>query len=50
MAVEIYNDGMAEIQADSGDRLLPLPIMPAWSVETCVAEAKRVWRRSGPAA
>jgi predicted TIM-barrel fold metal-dependent hydrolase len=42
MAVEIYNDGMAEIQADSGDRLLPLPIMPAWSVETCVAEAKRV--------
>lgn len=42
MAVEIYNDGMAEIQADSGDRLLPLPLMPAWSVETCVAEVKRV--------
>jgi len=42
LAVEIYNDGMAEIQADSGDRLLPLPLMPAWSVETCVAEAKRV--------
>jgi predicted TIM-barrel fold metal-dependent hydrolase len=42
MAVEIYNDGMAEIQADSGDRLLPLPVMPAWSVEACVAEAKRV--------
>jgi predicted TIM-barrel fold metal-dependent hydrolase len=33
---------MAEIQADSGDRLLPLPVMPAWSVEACVAEAKRV--------
>jgi uncharacterized protein len=42
MAVEIYNDGMAEIQADSGDRLLPLPVMPAWSVDSCVAEAKRV--------
>jgi uncharacterized protein len=42
MAVEIYNDGMAEIQADSGDRLLPLPLMPAWSVDACVAEAKRV--------
>ncbi len=42
MAVEIYNDAMAEIQADSGDRLLPLPLMPAWSVDTCVAEAKRV--------
>jgi uncharacterized protein len=40
--VEIYNDGMAEIQADSGNRLLPLPLMPAWSVETCVAEARRV--------
>ena len=26
MAVEIYNDGMAEIQADSGNRLLPLPV------------------------
>ncbi len=42
LAVEIYNDGMAEIQADSGDRLLPLPLMPAWSVDSCVAEAKRV--------
>jgi predicted TIM-barrel fold metal-dependent hydrolase len=42
LAVEIYNDGMAEIQADSGNRLLPLPLMPAWSVEACVAEAKRV--------
>jgi uncharacterized protein len=42
LAVEIYNDGMAEIQADSGDRLLPLPLMPAWSVDACVAEAKRV--------
>ena len=33
---------MAEIQADSGNRLLPLPLMPAWSVDACVAEAKRV--------
>jgi uncharacterized protein len=42
LAVEIYNDGMAEIQADSGDRLLPLPLMPAWRIDACVAEAKRV--------
>jgi uncharacterized protein len=42
LAVEIYNDAMAEIQADSNDRLLPLPIMPAWDVDTCVAEARRV--------
>ena len=33
LAVEIYNDGMAEIQADSGNRLLPLPLMPAWDVD-----------------
>jgi uncharacterized protein len=42
LAVEIYNDAMAEIQADSNNRLLPLPLMPAWDVDTCVAEARRV--------
>jgi len=42
LSVEIYNDAMAEIQAESGNRLLPLPLMPAWSVDACVAEAKRV--------
>ena len=42
MVVEMYNDQMAEIQADSGNRLLPMPLMPAWSVDTCIAEAKRV--------
>jgi predicted TIM-barrel fold metal-dependent hydrolase len=40
--IEIYNDGMAEIQADSSNRLLPLPLMPAWSVDACVYEAQRV--------
>jgi predicted TIM-barrel fold metal-dependent hydrolase len=42
LAVEIYNDAMTEIQADSGNRLLPLPLMPAWDVDACVREAKRV--------
>jgi len=42
VAVEIYNDAMAEIQQDSGNRLLPMPLMPAYSVEECVREAKRV--------
>jgi uncharacterized protein len=42
MAIEIYNDGMAEIQADSANRLLPMPLMPAWDVDSCVLEAKRV--------
>ena len=42
LAIEIYNDAMAEIQAGSGNRLLPLPLMPAWDVDECVREAKRV--------
>jgi predicted TIM-barrel fold metal-dependent hydrolase len=42
VAIEIYNDAMAEVQAGSNNRLLPLPLMPAWDVDTCVAEARRV--------
>ena len=42
MAVEIYNDGMAEIQATSNNRLLPMPLMPAWDIDLCIAEAERV--------
>lgn len=42
LTIEIYNDAMAEIQAESGNRLLPLPLMPAWDIDLCVTEAKRV--------
>ena len=42
LTVELYNDRMAQIQAESNNRLLPLPLMPAWSIDACVAEAKRV--------
>jgi len=42
LVIELYNDQMAEIQADSNDRLLPMPLMPAWDIDTCIAEAKRV--------
>jgi len=42
MAIEIYNDVQAEIQAESGNRLLGMPLMPAWDVEKSIAEAKRV--------
>ena len=31
---------MAEIQADSGNRLLPMPLMPAWDVDSCVARGQ----------
>jgi len=42
LVIELYNDQMAEIQAESGNRLLPMPLMPAWDIDTCVAEARRV--------
>ncbi|HUC37145.1 MAG TPA: amidohydrolase family protein, partial [Acidimicrobiales bacterium] len=42
LTIEIYNDAQAQIQAESNNRLLPLPVMPAWSIDACVAEAKRV--------
>ncbi len=45
MAVEIYNDAAAEMQEGSGNRLLPLPVMPAWDIDACVEEAKRVGAR-----
>jgi predicted TIM-barrel fold metal-dependent hydrolase len=42
LAIELYNDRQAQIQEESGNRLLPLPLMPAWDVDACVYEAKRV--------
>jgi predicted TIM-barrel fold metal-dependent hydrolase len=41
LCVEIYNDSNAEMQAQSGNRLLPMAILPAWDVDACVREARR---------
>jgi predicted TIM-barrel fold metal-dependent hydrolase len=41
LCVELYNDSMAEVQEQSGNRLLPMPIMPAWDIAACVTEARR---------
>jgi predicted TIM-barrel fold metal-dependent hydrolase len=41
LCVELYNDAMAEVQQASGNRLLPMPIMPAWDIQACVREAER---------
>ncbi len=41
LCVELYNDSMAEVQEQSGNRLLPMPIMPAWDPSGCVREARR---------
>lgn len=41
LCIELYNDAMAEVQEESGHRLLPMPIMPAWDIAACVREAQR---------
>jgi predicted TIM-barrel fold metal-dependent hydrolase len=41
LCIEIYNDAMAEVQESSGNRFLPMPLLPGWSIEESVAEAKR---------
>jgi len=41
LAVEIYNDAMAELQESSGNRFIPLAVMPAWDIAECVREAER---------
>ncbi len=37
----IYNEAMAEIQADSGGRLVPMALMPWWNIEQSVEEIER---------
>jgi len=39
--LQVYNDANAEMQAGSGNRLLPMAILPAWDVDACVLEAQR---------
>lgn len=42
--IEVYNDWSAEIMEESGGRLLPMAVMPAWDVDDCVREARRAHR------
>jgi predicted TIM-barrel fold metal-dependent hydrolase len=41
LCLEMYNDANAEMQEGSGNRLLPMAILPAWDVDACVREAER---------
>jgi len=41
LCLEIFNDANAELQAESGNRLLPMAILPAWDVDACVREVER---------
>jgi uncharacterized protein len=42
LCVEIYNDHMAELQEWSNLRFLPMPVLPAWSIDDCVRETQRL--------
>ncbi len=42
LCVQIYNDAMAEIQEESGGRLLPMGILPFWDIDLAVAEIARM--------
>lgn len=37
----IYNDAMAELQEESGGRLMPMAVLPWWNLEAAVAEVER---------
>jgi predicted TIM-barrel fold metal-dependent hydrolase len=41
LCLEIFNDANAELQAESGNRLLPMAILPAWDIDACVRETER---------
>lgn len=42
--VQMYNDHMGQVQELSRDRLLPMGVLPSWSVDASVAEAERLHR------
>jgi len=42
LCLELWNDDRLELQAESKNRFLPMPILPAWDVQACVREAQRV--------
>jgi predicted TIM-barrel fold metal-dependent hydrolase len=41
LCASLYNDAMAEIQADGRGRLFPMALLPWWDVDASVAETKR---------
>jgi predicted TIM-barrel fold metal-dependent hydrolase len=41
LSTRIYNDAMAEMQADSGNRIYPMALLPWWDPQLATAEAIR---------
>ena len=42
LCATIWNDAMAELQAESGGRLCPMGIIPWWDIEASVTEVERM--------
>jgi len=40
-SIEIYNDAMAEMQHESGQRIFPMALLPWWDIKAAVKEAER---------
>ena len=43
VTTRIFNDAMAEMQAESGNRIMPMALMPWWDMDLAVAEARRCY-------
>lgn len=41
LCATIFNDAMTEVQETSGERLLPMALLPWWDIDASVAEAER---------
>jgi uncharacterized protein len=44
LTVQIFNDAMAELQRESGNRLFPMGVLPWWDVDQTVSEIERISR------
>ncbi|MEQ8263941.1 amidohydrolase family protein [Pseudohaliea sp.] len=42
LCVTVYNDAMADMQKESGDRLFPMALVPWWDIDAAVKEVQRV--------
>lgn len=40
-SIRIFNDAMAEMQSDSGQRIFPMALLPWWDIEQSLAETER---------
>lgn len=41
LSTQIYNDAMAELQAESGQRIFPMALLPWWDIKAAIAETER---------